>query len=297
VAEQEVFRVRDERKPGHHWADNEVLDLYARDLGAFGYAVYMALGRHSDNRTGRCSKSQKEIAAIFGCSADTVQRAIARMIELRLVTKEEIVGKPCVYILLEVEKQRNVPRGQNNLPLPAVTPAAVSGNHLPLSAAPLPLPAVTPAAVSGDPAAVSGDPIRKQDSYKTEQDSSQSSSAVGSLRNGNGDPRFEGLKERISFWYRAAFEKGSCPWSKRDLRALQGFLQQLPSDWTVEMLERCVVHWCYSKRSAPEAPHVFLSSLLRFSDSPRDRFDNPDDEERAHCTQLIDKAREMRYAN
>jgi DNA-binding MarR family transcriptional regulator len=293
---EEIFRVRDERKPGHHWADNEVLDLYARELGPFGYSIYMALGRHSDNRTGRCSKSQREIAAIFGVSADTVQRAIARLIELRLVAKEEQPGRSCVYILLEVEKQRFVPRGQNDLPLSAVAPAAVGGNHLPPAAAPVPLSAVAPAAVSGDPAAVSGTAIRKQDSNKTKQDSSQSTAATQSLPSVHVDGRFEELKKIISFWYLASQERGSCPWSKRDLRALHGFLDQLPPDWTIDMLEECVVHWCYSKRSAAEPPHVFLPVLLKFSGSPRDRFDNPDPEELALCVARIRKAKSIGYA-
>jgi DNA-binding MarR family transcriptional regulator len=284
----DVLRVRDERKPGHHWADNEVLDMHGRELGPYGYAVYMALGRHADNRSGKCTKSQSDIAKIFGISSDTVQRAIQKLIDLGLLAKEYNPGGACEYILLEVDKQRIVPRGQNDLPLTAVPPAAHSGTHLPLTAAPLPLTAAPPTAHSGTPTAHSGTPIRKQDSLQNfSQNSSQSATSAKASLNGKVDPRFEQLKLSICFWYRTAFEVGSCPWTKRDDRALKSFLEVLPEDWTVAMLEKCVVHWAYSKRSAPEMPYVFVPRLLHYGESPRDQYDNPDYTERGRCAQML----------
>ncbi len=74
------FRVRDQRKPNHHWADNEVLDECAPRIGAYGYAVYMYICRWAGNSDGRCTRSQREIASAFGISTDTVGRAMQKLI-------------------------------------------------------------------------------------------------------------------------------------------------------------------------------------------------------------------------
>jgi hypothetical protein len=118
------FTVRDQRKPGHHWADNEVIDDFGASIGPFGYAVYMYICRHAGNRDGRCYKRQRDVAEAFGMSRHTVLRAIETLIEQGLVGKEDTPGKPCIYLVLEV------PKRLRNLPPTAATPTAVSGNHL-----------------------------------------------------------------------------------------------------------------------------------------------------------------------
>jgi DNA-binding MarR family transcriptional regulator len=100
-----TFAVRDERRPRHHWADNEVLDVHGREIGLAGYGIYMYLGRHADNKTGRCTKRQADIAAAFGCSTDTVQRHTAKLVEAGLIAiKEGAIGKTFTYVLLQVHK-------------------------------------------------------------------------------------------------------------------------------------------------------------------------------------------------
>jgi hypothetical protein len=143
-AHEQKFKVRDERKPGHHWADNEVLDIFARKIGLDGYAVYMYLGRHSNNQTGRCTKSLAEIAAAFKTSTDTVYRAIKKLMAHSLVAKYEVVGKASVYVLIEVPK-KSTPTAHSGEypPRTAATPTANSGDHPPRTAA-------TPTANSGD---------------------------------------------------------------------------------------------------------------------------------------------------
>ena len=126
------FRVRDQRKPNHHWADNEVLDECAPRIGAYGYAVYMYICRWAGNSDGRCTRSQREIASAFGISTDTVGRAMQKLIAAKLITKQDEPGRPCAFIVMEVPKR-------------AQKPAAHSGAHLPhtaerppLTAGPLP---------------------------------------------------------------------------------------------------------------------------------------------------------------
>jgi DNA-binding MarR family transcriptional regulator len=115
------FRARDQRKPNHHWADNEVLDDYASRIGPYGYAVYMYICRWAGNSDGRCTRSQREIASAFGISTDTVGRAVQKLIEARLLTKQDDPGRPSEFIVMEVPKRFE-------------RPAAHSGTHLPPTA-------------------------------------------------------------------------------------------------------------------------------------------------------------------
>jgi DNA-binding MarR family transcriptional regulator len=166
MEQQPLFRVRDERKPGHHWADNEVLDLHGRELGPYGYAIYMALARHANNSTGKCTKTHGDIARIFGVSNDTVQRAIAKLMELNLITREDRPGYASSYILLEVPKERYVPKGQKELPIPS----ADSGTPLRSERIP-PTPTAVTLPLLADTPTLTADANKEerliQDSFKT----------------------------------------------------------------------------------------------------------------------------------
>lgn len=120
------FQVRDQRKPGHHWADNEVIDDFGHMIGMQGYAIYMYLCRHAGNRNGKCIKTQVEIGKAFGASIDTVQRHVERLIVAGLVSVERQHDNSLVYFILEVPKQ-----------------TANCGNPSPQNAATLPQDAVT----------------------------------------------------------------------------------------------------------------------------------------------------------
>jgi DNA-binding MarR family transcriptional regulator len=104
---QPDFRVRDQRRAGHHWADNEVIDDFGAQIGPIGYAIYMYLGMHANNDTGRCSKRQSDIAKAFGISEDTVQRHIQKLFDAGLVAKlePEQKGETLTYLILEVPKR------------------------------------------------------------------------------------------------------------------------------------------------------------------------------------------------
>jgi hypothetical protein len=131
------FRVRDQRKPNHHWADNEVLDDLAPRIGAFGYAVYMFICRWAGNDNGCCTKSQREIANAFGISTDTVARAVQKLIKAKLLTKQDEPGRPSEFIVLEVPKRFQKPAAHSGTHLPptAERPPHTAA-HLPPTAAP-----------------------------------------------------------------------------------------------------------------------------------------------------------------
>src|SRR5882724_3326968 len=132
LPEQNTFRVRDQRKPNHHWADNEVLDECAPRIGAYGYAVYMYICRWAGNTDGRCTRSQREIASAFAISTDTVGRAVQKLIEAKLIAKHDEPGRPSEFIVLEVAKRSPRPAAHRGIHLP---PAE---ERPPLTAVPLP---------------------------------------------------------------------------------------------------------------------------------------------------------------
>lgn len=98
------FHVRDQRKPGHHWADNEIIDEYISKIGVTGYAIYMYLGRWAGNRTGECIKTQSEVASALDLSRETVNRYIAILSDEKLIEIQDHGANKKTYVLLEVPK-------------------------------------------------------------------------------------------------------------------------------------------------------------------------------------------------
>lgn len=140
MSNEESFQVRDQRKAGHHWADNEVLDVYGPTIGAYGYAVYMCISRFAGNNDGKCMRTYRQIGNLIGVSPDTVARASDKLASVRLISKKQ-ADRPeqgMIFILLEVPKKF---RASHSSPMQV---AANSGTPLPPTAAP-------PAANSGTP--------------------------------------------------------------------------------------------------------------------------------------------------
>src|SRR5258708_6144060 len=103
LPESTKFRVRDQRKPNHHWADNEVIDVYGPRIGMIGYAIYMYLCRHA--WSGRCVKKQSDIATAFNCDPGRVRRHIGKLQDAGLIAIEEGgLGETHSYLILQVAK-------------------------------------------------------------------------------------------------------------------------------------------------------------------------------------------------
>lgn len=124
------IKVRDSRRPGHFWADNELLDVYGPKIGMDGLAVYMALSRVANNRNGECVITLRQIGEMIGCSPQTAMRAIEKLSRYKLVRIESkgsvATRQPSVYTLLEVPKF-SVPIGNNdeNPSVPSPVPSSV----------------------------------------------------------------------------------------------------------------------------------------------------------------------------
>lgn len=123
------IKVRDTRRPGWFWIDNELLDIYGPNIGAYGLAVYMALGRVS--RNGECKTTVRQIAAMLDVSPQTAMRALDKLIESGLVCleKKSDGDGPSIYFLCEVPKHP-VPIG--NRPVPEVVQPCSSGDTDPV---------------------------------------------------------------------------------------------------------------------------------------------------------------------
>jgi hypothetical protein len=105
AAMSDEFFPRDNRQPRHFWADNEVLDVYGRKLGAHGFAVYMALAKHAMNKTGECRTAISKIASQLGMSKGGVFNALANIVNLGLARRTETGdNRHCaVYVLADVK--------------------------------------------------------------------------------------------------------------------------------------------------------------------------------------------------
>lgn len=99
------FLVRDIRLPGHFWADNEVYDVFASKLGAYGFAVYMALCRKAKNLSGECELSMRQLARDLDVSSSTIHEALAGIMDLGLAirTREGGPRKTAIYVLADVK--------------------------------------------------------------------------------------------------------------------------------------------------------------------------------------------------
>ena len=78
------FKIRDKRKENRYYIDNEFLNGYAKEVGVFGQAVYMALCRHAKDEY--CFPSQKHLAVELGISIYSVKRGIKTLKEFNIIS-------------------------------------------------------------------------------------------------------------------------------------------------------------------------------------------------------------------
>lgn len=138
--------IRDTRRPGHFWADNEVLDVYGPKIGAYGVAIYMVLSRHANNETAQTFVSVKKICEKLAISKSTIKRAVAKMEEVGLIRVSSSADgqNSNVYTLLEIARGGSIgtPFHENPVPIEPEggsigTPNYTNNNHTkPLNSVP-----------------------------------------------------------------------------------------------------------------------------------------------------------------
>jgi hypothetical protein len=100
------FTVEDRRKKGYFTVDNVLIDVYGKELGPYGIAVYIALARFADSDS-ECWPSHMTIANRTGMSRRQVVRMVAMLTELQIISvtprfneKGEQVSS--LYVLLDI---------------------------------------------------------------------------------------------------------------------------------------------------------------------------------------------------
>jgi len=114
--QQQLFKVRDNRKDSRFFIDNELIDGYAKFVKPDGVAVYNALVRHSKN--GKSFPGIEHLAYELGTSESTIKRAQKKlrfyniiMVEMRLRTSQGRGSN--MYYLIDRSEWKPVPDWSN----------------------------------------------------------------------------------------------------------------------------------------------------------------------------------------
>jgi len=69
--------------------DNDIIDVHAKTIGAIGVAIYTALARYANRRTGECWPTIARIARMLELGRSTVKRYLHRLQAAGLISIEE----------------------------------------------------------------------------------------------------------------------------------------------------------------------------------------------------------------
>lgn len=109
--EEVKLGIRDERRPGWHWAYHEIIDEYGGKLGPHGLAIYYALCRHA-NENRECWPSYQTLAHETGMSRRQAIREVGRLLAMGFIGKvsrfEDKYGDQDtnLYVLLDPTPQK-----------------------------------------------------------------------------------------------------------------------------------------------------------------------------------------------
>jgi hypothetical protein len=92
--------LRDARRPGWYWIDNETLLAIGREIGVYGIAIYSYLAMRSD-AAGQSFPKIETIAVEIGCGERKVRATLKELEQLGLLEIEDRrpLGKPSLYKL------------------------------------------------------------------------------------------------------------------------------------------------------------------------------------------------------
>lgn len=98
-------QVRDARQVYHFWLDDTVLDLFGKELGPYGLAIYMALARRA--KRGESYPSVKRLGQDTGMSPRSVRTNLKKLETLGLITitpRHSDAGDPTsnLYTILDL---------------------------------------------------------------------------------------------------------------------------------------------------------------------------------------------------
>lgn len=254
------MKVRDTRRPGFLWLDNEIIDDYAADLGSTALLVYIYLCRRSDNKTAQCWPTQDTLAEFCKVSKRSIKTAIAllKVKNLIAVEVEKVEGSQYpsnIYTLLDVKT------GGKNLPLVSKT----GGSQEPKpgeATAPLTRP------IELDPS-LSVPSVPTGDSFQLNGDDHPQKKKTG-------DPRHAPFKKQlIKYWEHVNPELPGYQWDAGDAGQLATFLRKWPT-----LTLRELHGWLENYRDSQgivttKTPKQFLPLLHEYAIQPLDQYRKP----------------------
>ncbi len=96
------LHIRSHRAAHWFWIDNAILDRHGPALGAIGLALYLALARYANGKTGQCYPSLGRLGRDIAVTPLTVSRYLHRLVTRGLITMEARPGFPSLVTLLDV---------------------------------------------------------------------------------------------------------------------------------------------------------------------------------------------------
>ena len=79
----QLFKIRDKRKEGRYYTDNEFIDGYAKMVGWQGQIIYAALCRHA--RDNKCFPGQKHMTVELAIGLTSVKLGVKKLIEFNII--------------------------------------------------------------------------------------------------------------------------------------------------------------------------------------------------------------------
>jgi len=113
----DTLQIRSHRRAQWFWIDNDVIDVHAQALGPIGVALYAALARYTNHKTGQCYPSLVLLSTKLGMTHLTARRYLHRLVERRLITVEPRPGHSALITLLDMP-ETDAPRQETTGSLP-----------------------------------------------------------------------------------------------------------------------------------------------------------------------------------
>lgn len=135
INKQTNMKIRDKRKRGWLWVQNQIVDDWLPKIGTSGLALYFVLARFADQREQACFPSYETIASRMGVSRRTVIRTMKALVEHHLVEVEHrtrVSGGAASNIYYLIDPPCGQPDcGANDGASSANSPPAVTNWHQP----------------------------------------------------------------------------------------------------------------------------------------------------------------------
>jgi len=100
---EERIEIRDIRQPGWFFVDNEIIDVYGKEIGVYGIVVYAILARHASQDSQKAWPSIRHMAEMLGTGKKQIQNALLALKDVGLIHIER-TNRHNTYTLLNVKQ-------------------------------------------------------------------------------------------------------------------------------------------------------------------------------------------------